>query len=575
MQVLRLDTKVIKNNDKKCNGYFDYIRKSTTDERQVLSLESQEEVMKKVANEKQLKIVRVFKESRSAKEPNKRPIFSEMISRIKDGEADGIICWELSRLARNPDEAGLIIGMLQRGEIKHIKTYGKDYYSDDNSVISFVEFGIANQFSRDLSKNVKRGIDKKAAMGWRSGRAPLGYLNSKKELKGEQYIYNDPDRYNIVRQLLRTMLTGNYTAPQLHRYAIEDLKLRALPFKKRASRPIHLSEMYRILINPFYYGWYEWPNNSGNWLKGKHEPMISEEEYDRIQFLLGRDGRPRSKKHKFAFTGLMRCGSCGAMVTAHEKFKKQMNGNVHHYIYYHCTKRLKRDCIERSIEIHEFNKQVDDALKNLTIPERFQKWAIKYLHEIRKEEAKTRDQVLANKHEQYEKLTQQLENLVLTYTSLENSGRNLMTEEEYSTVRSKLLKTKSGLENELKAQGKELEKWVELSERTFNFALYARIWFAKGDLETKRAIFACLGSNLVLKGQIVAIDMRKPFKLIVEGLSQAKEELERLEPLINSVDTNQFHSFSLRFPILSGYGESNPGRQFGKLPYCHYTIPAN
>lgn len=532
--------------------YLNYNRKSTTDERQILSLPSQEEAMKEIANKFSLKIIATLKESKSAKEPNKRPVFNDMIRRIKAGEANGIACWELSRLARNPDEAGLIIGMLQRGEIKHIKTYGKDYYSDDNSVISFVEFGIANQFSRDLSRNVKRGLDKKVSVGWRPGKSTLGYCNSKTEQRGEQYIFSDPDRFDRVKQVFQTMLTGNYTVPKLLKYANEELELRLPASGKRPSRKIQLSEMYRILSNPFYYGWYEWTTGSGNWIQGKHEPMITEKEFDQIQFLLGRKGRPRPKEHKFAFTGLMKCGNCGAAITAEEKFKKQKNGNVHHYIYYHCTRKKNPNCVEKSLELKEFNRQVDKAIEGLTIPERFQKWALTYLHELRTTEANSREQSLSAKQNEYERITKQIDNLVLTYTSVDNANEQMMTKQQLMELKSDLLKQKSKLETELNSFGKELEQWVELSERTFNFARYARIWFTKGDVETKRAIFACLGSDLILKDQKVAITLQKPFQFIFDKLPLAVKELERLEPLNIASVKAQLEHFKSKFPLLSG-----------------------
>ncbi len=532
--------------------YFNYNRKSTVDERQILSLESQEEAMKDIAQRAQLSVVHTFKESKSAKEPNKRPVFDEMIKQIKAGKANGILCWELSRLARNPDEAGLIMGMLQRGEIKHIKTFNKDYYSADNSVISFVEFGIANQFSRDLSKNVKRGVDKKANMGWRPGKAPLGYINSKTQLKGEQFISNDPERFHLVKQVLQIMLTGNYTVAKLLDYANDELGIRLPKTKSKPSRKIRLSEMYRILTNPFYYGWYEWVKNSGNWIQGKHEPMITEKEFDHIQHLLGRKGRPRPKEHKFAFTGLMRCGNCEAMITAEEKFKNQKNGKVHHYIYYHCTRKKDKHCLEKAIRIEEFNRQVDEAIEKITIPERFQKWALAYLHELRTTEASSREQSLSAKQKEYERVTEQIDNLVLKFTSPENAKGELMSEQEYMTARTTLLKIKNERFAELNSQDKEIEQWVELSEKTFNFARYARTWFAKGDMDTKRAVFACIGSDLILKDQKIAITLRKPFKFIFDGLNLASKELERLEPLNEPMNTRKFATFVQKFPLLSG-----------------------
>ena len=41
------------------------------------------------------------------------------------------------------------------------------------------------------------------------------------------------------------------------------------------------------------------------------------------------------------FCGLISCASCGMIQLAEYKVKRQKNGNVHEYIYYHCTKKNK------------------------------------------------------------------------------------------------------------------------------------------------------------------------------------------------------------------------------------------
>ena len=80
---------------------------------------------------------------------------------------------------------------------------------------------------------------------------------------------------------------------------------------------------------PFYYGWFEFPKGSGQLYRGKHQPMITEAEYDRVQMLLGRKGNPRPRTHGiFPFTGLIRCGECNGMVTAEEKHQL-ICGNCH------------------------------------------------------------------------------------------------------------------------------------------------------------------------------------------------------------------------------------------------------
>ena len=49
-----------------------------------------------------------------------------------------------------------------------------------------------------------------------------------------------------------------------------------------------------MFTKPFYYGWFEYPKGSGQCYPGKHEPMITEAEYDRVQTLLSNRGNPAS-----------------------------------------------------------------------------------------------------------------------------------------------------------------------------------------------------------------------------------------------------------------------------------------
>ena len=55
------------------------------------------------------------------------------------------------------------------------------------------------------------------------------------------------------------------------------------------------------------------------------------------------------------------------------------------------------------------------------------------------------------------------------------------------------MKQKLELEQYLANQASEKDRWMELTERTFNFAKYARYHFQNGDREMRRSIFASLG----------------------------------------------------------------------------------
>jgi site-specific DNA recombinase len=495
--------------------YFIYARKSTDDEgRQVLSLDSQENELTELAQREGLKVVEILREARSARTPG-RPVFDSMLERIQSGEATGIIAWKLDRLSRNSVDSGAIQWLLQNEVLSHIKTPERDYHPEDNVLMATLEFGMANQYIRDLSRNVKRGLKTKNDMGVRPGRAPIGYLNRDKR------IVPDPERFEFVKRMWNLMLTGNHSAIEVLRIATDEWGLRTCSGKKIAR-----SAVYTIFANPFFYGPYEYGGITWN---GTHEPMITEDEFYRVQQLLGSKGRPRPQLHKeFDFTGLMRCGNCNAAITAEEKRKRLKDGGTKLYVYYHCTKRKDPNCPERSIELAELSRQVDGIIATLSISDRFKDWAIKHLHEVRKNQTITTETAFTNKQMQLERVIAQLHALQERLISPENANGAIISDTEYLEFKTRLIGQKQALEKALAADSKTIEGEVELTERTFNFARYARLWFKNGDRRTRRAIFAALGSNLLLADQKVAIKLHPVFETIAANLVQIENELENV-----------------------------------------------
>ncbi len=528
--------------------YISYTRKSTVGEdRQMLSHEDQKRDLVFLEKSENLKVIERHTgddggESQSAHKRG-RPIFTHIMNQIESGKANALLVWHPNRLSRNAFDGGWIITAMDEGKLVEVRTVNGTYRNTSNDKFMLaLEFGMSKKSSDDNGDAVKRGLKTKVGKGWFPSYSPEGYLNSKNfELKGQNTILKDHAKFDMVRRMWDLMTTGNYTPPQILEIATRDWH-----YKSKRDKPLSRSTIYRIFTNPFYYGWFEY---TGQLHKGSHEPMITEEEFDLVQKLLGREGRPRPKTHRFAFTGLMKC-PCGAMITAEEKIKKQKNGNVHHYVYYHCTKQKDKNCVEKSVELKNLNTQIDTLLKNLTISDKFKDWAIKYLHEVRQNEAKSNESILENKQKSLLQITRRLDSLLLKYTSPENDGEKLISHEEYQNLKTNLLKEKGVLESELKAQGGAIERWIELSEKTFNFAQYARVWFANGNLETRRAIFASLSSHLVLKDQNINAELHPYFKVIFENLPQAEKELMKIRTSENLYKSGQIVSLLTQCPTL-------------------------
>ncbi len=137
--------------------------------------------------------------------------------------------------------------------------------------------------------------------------------------------------------------------------------------------------------------------------------------------------------------------------------------------------------------------------------------------------------------------------------------RNELTEEEYMAKKSSLILEKEKLKRLLEDTDTRQNKWLELSEKTFNFAHYARYWFNEGDIKQKRAILSTLGQNLILKDKKLNISLPKPFSMIQKALLEIPNEAVMLEPNKTALDKRKNTSLNTDVVSWLGSWDSNPG----------------
>ncbi|MBU4536420.1 recombinase family protein [Patescibacteria group bacterium] len=199
--------------------------------------------------------------------------------------------------------------------------------------------------------NVKRGLRTRVEMGLWPGVAPVGYLNQKAMDKKCQVII-DTERAPIIKKIFEKMAYEKWSGRKIHQWLKFELN-----FKSVGNHNLALSNIHRLLQNPFYYGTFEYPKKSGNWYQGKHEPIVTKELFDKVQIQLKRDNIVRQSK-EFAFTKLMVCGLCGSGISAEEKYKQLKNGTVATYRYYGCGRAKDRYCKNPYIQEGELTNQL-------------------------------------------------------------------------------------------------------------------------------------------------------------------------------------------------------------------------
>lgn len=319
--------------------YCLYARKSTeSEERQVLSIDSQIKEMLQMADRECLEIVEMKRESHSAKETGQRPVFNEIVEEIREGKYNGILTWAPDRISRNAGDLGRIVDLMDSGKLQEIRTFGQKFGNNPNEKFLLMILGSQAKLENDnRGINVKRGLRTRAEMGLWSGIAPLGYLTQGLMDKKCQLIV-DPLRGPIVKKMFEKVAYEQWSGRKVYNWLRFELN-----FYTRGNKPLTLSGVYRILENPFYYGVFERPKNSGNWYQGKHTPLITQELFEKTKAQLKRDQIVRETK-EFAFTKLFTCGYCGSGISAEEKWKQLKDGGANRYIYYSCSRARDRNC---------------------------------------------------------------------------------------------------------------------------------------------------------------------------------------------------------------------------------------
>lgn len=343
--------------------YCLYARKSSeAEEKQALSVDSQVKEMLDLADKNNLKIEDIYRESHSAKDCGQRPVFNKLLDDIRIGKFDGILVWHPDRLARNAGDLGAIVDLLDQKKLVEIRTYSQKFTNNPNEKFLLMILGSQAKLENDnKSINVKRGLRAVCEKGLWPAPAPTGYLKTK-NADDKCKVFIDTKRAPVIKKAFEKIAYEGWSGRKTYIWMKNEMN-----FKTSSGKPLSLGNFYRLLKLPFYYGEFEYPASSGNWYKGVHTPIITKEVFMLAQEKLKIEHNFSYGSKEFAFTRIMKCGSCGSGISAQEKTKYQQNGNVHHYIYYGCNRSRDRQCKEVYIREKKLVEQVSEIIDNLEI----------------------------------------------------------------------------------------------------------------------------------------------------------------------------------------------------------------
>lgn len=465
--------------------YYAYIRVSTTRQGEHgSSLQEQRAAIENYAKRFGLQIEAWFEEQETAATRGRR-LFSEMLSGLNKGKAEGVIIHKIDRSARNLRDWADLGELIDRGIEVHFANESLDLTSRGGRLSADIQAVVASDFIRNLRDEVRKGFYGRLKQGLYPLPAPLGYHNE----GGGKAKSVDPIAGPFIRLAFELYGTGQYNLETLG----DELYLRGLRAKTggRVSR----NAMSDILNNQFYIGIIR-IKRTAETFQGVHEPIISASLFHRVQQVLSGRMKNRGLKHNYMYRKAVRCADCERVLVP-----EIQKGHV----YYRCHAPACRGvCVREEI----IDSGVKDALQYLSLDEQ----ELAYLGEEIERHAKS---AATNKAQELDALQLRLANLDARLERLTDAFIDRLIDKDVFEER------KAGA---LKERALAREKLSEIDAGRDGIAAKLKQLFEllkslknKDGLENpreRRDLVKSLSSNLHIRGKNLVVTWHFPFNAV-------------------------------------------------------------
>lgn len=355
-----------------------YIRVSTDDQLEY-SPDSQVKLIKEYAKKNDIIIPEEFMfadEGISGKSAEKRPAFNKMIAiaKQKENSFDVILVWKFSRFARNQEESIVYKNMLKKAGVDVVSISEPIIEGPFGSLIERIVEWQDQFYLTNLSQEVKRGMTEKATRGEPLCAPAFGY-----DMQDKRYYINKEEAV-IVKEIFDRFISGEKIST-ITAY-VQNIGVRT----SRGNPPDRRFIEY-ILQNPVYAGFTRWSTdgkkasarkfNSESFIitKGLHEPIITQETFDKAQEFIAENKKKYRKFQRsdqavdFMLKGLLKCGNCGAtlcynksgnLVQCHN-YSSQRGCNISHSISLNKADPIVLEALKTACERLEFKIDIQDV----------------------------------------------------------------------------------------------------------------------------------------------------------------------------------------------------------------------
>ena len=374
-----------------------YCRVSSDEQKTNTSLDFQEKKLRQHCGKNDYNVLACYHEDYSAKHHDfVRP---EMI-KIRDyckkhkHEVDMILFLRWDRFSRNPEFAYMFkrIFMDEWGIEFNALESPIDFSATEWSSLLSSYCAAAHTENNKISRRTRDGIRETMLSGRWANSAPRGYKNvhivDANGITTAKTIEIDPAKAPLIKKIFEEVGKGIETACSIRR---------------RIAPEIPESSYLDMLRNIFYKGKIRVPATPTEpevIVNGLHEPLITEELFDRVQEIL--DGKRKKQpklskaiKPEFYLRKFLICPHCGRAITG----ATSTGGSGGKYPYYFCPTTGKHV----RISAEEANQQFVRYIHSLRPNEAIMQLYLEILKDLRKEEVRAIDaEIRKLEHEVYD-----------------------------------------------------------------------------------------------------------------------------------------------------------------------------
>ncbi|MFJ9704473.1 recombinase family protein [Streptomyces sp. NPDC101234] len=296
-----------------------YTRISRDDEGDGLGVARQREDCERLAELRGWDVAKVYEDNdlSAFKRNVRRPEFELVLSDLADGLIDGVVAYDLDRLARQPRDLERLIDLYDERKRRLFATVTNDVNlsSADGRTMARVMVAFANKSSHDASRRIQRKHLELARQGKQSGGpAPYGWL------KGG--IKVDPEAAEHIRAAQRQLLAGVRIGT-----IRTDWQTRGLGHPRQGTTRMAHHQVEHMLTNPRLCGFRTYRgeillDDDGRPVIGEWETINTVEEWEAVCAVVTERKKKdpgRSFARKYLLSGIARCGLC------HAKIRGQVN----------------------------------------------------------------------------------------------------------------------------------------------------------------------------------------------------------------------------------------------------------